>query len=177
VDDRMETWLAEHPPPPGIQMAGPYPIRRFTGPTAAGKKTPEEKARDEWYQDWADAMNRSSDQVISSQLEARKSDWRPLVGYTTNLGRVGEWLLDTDRAWVTLGSAIERPRRALGPAMHMQPGVRLPRELSGPRNDRFFADQLVQQYPVSWSVAVLAGLWVVSALILTTRVKSLDRLK
>ena len=61
--------------------------------------------------------------------------------------------------------------------MHMQPGVRVPRELSGPRNDRFIADQMVLQYPVSWSIAVLAGLWLVSALILSTRVKSLDRLK
>jgi ABC-2 type transport system permease protein len=177
VDDRMGTWLAEHPPPPGMQMAGIYPIRRYTGPIPESKKSPEEKARDEWFKDWSDAMNRSSDQVVSNQLEALKSDWRPLVAYTTNLNRVGDWLLDSDRAWVTIGSAIEKPRRAFGPAMHMQPGVRMPRDLTGPRNDRFLADFMVLQFPVSWSIAVLTGLWVVSALVLMTRVKSLDRLK
>jgi hypothetical protein len=39
------------------------------------------------------------------------------------------------------------------------------------------ADRMVWQYPWKWSAAVLGGLWLVSVLVLTTRVKSLDRLK
>ena len=59
----------------------------------------------------------------------------------------------------------------------MGAGGRMLAEILHKPNDRFLADQMVLQYPVTWSAGVLGGLWLLSALILTTRVKSLDRLK
>jgi hypothetical protein len=39
------------------------------------------------------------------------------------------------------------------------------------------ANQIVWQHPWYWSAGVLVGLWVVSVVVLSRRVKSLDRLK
>ena len=82
-----------------------------------------------------------------------------------------------DAAWVALGRVVERPRAAFGPVANLQAGGRLPRELTGPANDRFLADRMAWQFPWYWSAGVLGGLWLVSAFVLTSRVKSLDRLK
>ncbi|HTK78666.1 MAG TPA: hypothetical protein VL371_25635, partial [Gemmataceae bacterium] len=91
--------------------------------------------------------------------------------------RLGDWLLDTDAAWVTIGKVIERPRAAFGPVANLRAGGRLPKELTGPANDRMLADRMVWQFPWAWSAGVLGGLWVLSVLVLSSRVKSLDRLK
>jgi len=48
---------------------------------------------------------------------------------------------------------------------------------NGLGNDRRLAESWVPQYPWTWSAAVLAGLWGLSLCILSTRVKSLDRLR
>ena len=46
-----------------------------------------------------------------------------------------------------------------------------------PADERGLAEARVPQYPWTWSAAVLAGLWGLSLCILSTRVKSLDRLR
>ena len=46
-----------------------------------------------------------------------------------------------------------------------------------PVNERRLAEQMVPQYPWTWSAGVLAGLLGLSLCILSTRVKSLDRLR
>jgi hypothetical protein len=86
-------------------------------------------------------------------------------------------LLGTDAAWVTIGRAIERPRAAFGPMAAMHAGGRLPKEVTGAANDRVLADTMVSQFPWSWSAGVLGGLWLLSVVVLSSRVKSLDRLK
>jgi ABC-2 type transport system permease protein len=101
--------------------------------------------------------------------KAAKTDWRPLCSYTQNLQRIGDGLLGTDAAWVEIGKAMEAPRAMAAPFM---PGGR-----STPVNTRRLADQLVLQYPWTWSAGVLAALLGISIWILSTRVKSLDRLK
>jgi hypothetical protein len=110
-------------------------------------------------------------------LEESRNDWRPICSYPSNLGRMGDLLLDTDTAWVTFGRAVERPRAAFGPAVNrMSRGGRGPLP-SGPANDRLLADRMVWQFPWYWSGGILTGLVVLSVLILMKQVKSLDRLK
>ena len=92
----------------------------------------------------------------SGFVEARLSEtnWRPIVSYTTDLARVGQQLLGTDTCWRKLADRQS-------PAGH----------------DMFLMMFLGPQYPWYWSAAVLAGLLLVSAWILHTRVRSMDRLK
>ena len=88
------------------------------------------------------------------QLEAAKSDWRPMVSYTENLARVGRELLGTNAAWTKLS------------------------ELQPPGQREFFLlRNRGQDFPWYWSAGVLAGLFLLSAGILNFRIKSLDRLK
>jgi ABC-2 type transport system permease protein len=95
-----------------------------------------------------------SEEFLKTEIEAAKSDWRPLISYSANLGRVGEHLLGTNAAWERLGE--------LSPA--------------GERS-QFLWQLMANQYPWYWSAAVLAGLLVFSACILKFSIKSLDRLK
>jgi ABC-2 type transport system permease protein len=137
------------------------------------------KPNDEWKRYWEDyqrVMAEAQPRIEQAQAEAARSDWRPLCSYTANLQRLGEELLGTDAAWVTLGRAVEAPRRAFG---RMFPGGRRrPAEAEAmPANERRLADQFVPQYPWTWSAGVLAGLLGLSVWTLTWRVKSLDRLR
>jgi ABC-2 type transport system permease protein len=97
---------------------------------------------------WAD------EKYLNAEIEAAKSDWRPLISYTANLARVGERLLGTNAAWERLGQ--------LAPA--------------GQRS-QFLLQLMGNQHPWYWSAAVLAALLVLSACILKFSIKSLDRLK
>lgn len=90
----------------------------------------------------------------TQQLDASKSDWRPLVSYTANLSRVGRQLLGTDACWEKL-SEVQPP----------------------PSRKRFVAQWSGPQYPWYWSAGVLAGLFGLSACILSLSVRSLDRLR
>jgi ABC-2 type transport system permease protein len=89
-----------------------------------------------------------------AQAEAAKTDWRPIVSYTSNLARVGNELLGTDACWQKL-SELEPPQ--------FRP--------------RFLAQWSGPHYPWYWSAGVLGGLFVLSAGILSLSVRSLDRLK
>ncbi len=89
-----------------------------------------------------------------AELEASRHNWRPLVSYTGNLSRIGQYLLGVDAAW-------EKWSR-----------LRPPEE-----RDQFLADSLGPQYPWYWSAGVLAVLLGLSACILNYQVRSLDRLK
>jgi ABC-2 type transport system permease protein len=116
-----------------------------------------------------DAWQRVQQKVEQAKAEAGRTNWRPLCSYTANLHRIGEALLNTDAAWVEIGRAVEAPRAAIGPLL----GRRGPASI----NERRLADQIVPQYPWTWSAGVLAALLGLSIWILSTRVKSLDRLK
>jgi len=118
------------------------------------------------FQRWEQIRER----VEQAEAEAAPTNWRPLCSYTANLQRLGEALLQTDAAWVQLGAAIEAPRAAITPWFG-RPGQ------SVSINQRRLANQLVPQYPWTWSAGVLAGLLGISLWILSVRVKSLDRLR
>jgi ABC-2 type transport system permease protein len=193
VREGLAEWLRDNPPPAGVMMYGPNPAMRYVQ-SQTGKPgrlvplrderahpnafTPEEEAAAErWYRDWTTVNNRLHVRSEANRMEDNRTDWRPVVSYASNLDRLGDWLLDTDAAWVVIGKAIERPRAAFGPMANLQAGGRLPREMTGPANDRLLADRMVWQFPWTWSAGALGGLWLLSLVILSSRVKSLDRLK
>jgi ABC-2 type transport system permease protein len=91
---------------------------------------------------------------VEKELEAARSNWRPVVSYTANLARIGEEMLGTPEAWDKIAS--------------LRPGGE--GEMARLRN-------LPVQYPWTWSAGVLAALFVLSAWILNRSIKSLDRLK
>jgi ABC-2 type transport system permease protein len=174
VRSGLDEWVRDHPPPDGVEMRGPYPMGRYRPPKdKAATQTPEEKARERWLTAWNAAHSQLLVEAETKQAERSRTDWRPLLSYANSLDRLGDWLLDTDAAWVTLGAAIERPRAMAAPLARTQ-GVDLP---AGPVNDRRLADRMTWQFPWYWSAAVLGGLWLVCVFVLTRRVKSLDRLK
>lgn len=91
---------------------------------------------------------------VEQELTAARSDWRPLVSYTSNLARVGEEMLGTPAAWDKLAQ--------------LRPGAE--RDMARLRN-------VGSQYPWTWSAGVLVALFGLSAWILNRSIKSLDRLK
>jgi ABC-2 type transport system permease protein len=94
------------------------------------------------------------EEMEAQVMESSKSDWRPLVSYTANLTRVGRQLLGTDACWEKL-SEVQPP----------------------PLRKRFLATWSGPQYPWYWSAGVLAGIFALSAGILSLSVRSLDRLR
>jgi ABC-2 type transport system permease protein len=92
-------------------------------------------------------------------------EWCPLVSYTANLDRLNGELLDSRRAFDQVNEKMEElnlvsanPRRRLVVRM-------TPKFSSGP------------EFPWYWSAGVLTGLFGLSLWILTSRVRSLDRLR
>ena len=85
--------------------------------------------------------------------EHSKTNWRPIVSYQANLSRIGSELLGTEAAWKTLSA------------------------LPIARGHRISDSESDTSYPWYWSGAVLAGLFVLSAGILSLSVRSLDRLR
>jgi hypothetical protein len=175
VETEMAAWLAEHPPPAGIQMHRSQPVLQFKPgarrPHLAGTRPGQEVEAERWYDAWSQEFQLVWVKARDGQGEALKRDWRPLCSYVANLERIADRLLDTDAAWVTMGRAVERSQAVLG-AFGMRGGPR-----HQPANERRIADQMVAQYPWAWSAGVLAGLLGLSVWILTLRVKSLDRLR
>ena len=82
------------------------------------------------------------------------ADWCPMVSYIQNLDRLREALLDTGSALETMSTIFQFARR---------------------RQETMEAATL--GYPWAWSAYVLIGLFVLSMVILSSRVRSLDRLK
>jgi ABC-2 type transport system permease protein len=96
----------------------------------------------------------NNDEFLNSEIEAAKSDWRPVLSYSANLRRVGERLLQSNAAWARLGQLSPQGQRS-----------------------QILLHMMGNQYPWYWSVGVLAGLFALSACILHFSIKSLDRLK
>lgn len=101
-----------------------------------------------------EGLTRRSAEFLAGELEAAKTDWRPLVSYTTNLDRIGQELLGSDAAWVKVSE--------------LQPAQ---------MRSQFLLTRGGWQFPWYWSAAVLIALFGLSACILNSAVKSLDRLK
>lgn len=176
----IRKWVQENPPPPGIELHnGAYPVFRNSNRWMNGPRpgepplTEEEQEKERWYRKYSGVQQRLFSEVEAARAADSSTDWRPLLSYSTNLDRLGEWLLDADSAWVMLGKALEPSRAMAGPVARSR-GVPVP---DGPVNDRRLADRMVWQFPWYWSAATLTGLWLLSVFILSFRVKSLDRLK
>ena len=93
--------------------------------------------------------------------EAIRADWCPIISYRENLERLGNTLLDTTSAYEKLAGVTQ--------------GLQPQRQRRGPPRQR---EGLIEPNPPwYWSAGVLAGLFGFSLCILTTRVKSLDRLR
>jgi ABC-2 type transport system permease protein len=107
-----------------------------------------------WHLTGMHSRRWANEEFLSSEIEAAKTDWRPLISYTSNLRRVEERLLQTNAAWERIGQ--------LSPS-----GQRSP----------ILVQMMGNQYPWYWSAAVLAGLLVLSVCILNLSIRSLDRLK
>jgi len=121
-----------------------------------------------------------------------KRDWCPSVSYQNDLLRIREAMLDTPTArgkiWSLFAAGQDQVRQAIlpgpfgrarrgpargpfgGPRPPSRPGFAPPPQ---PGYDAFGNSN----YPWQWSAGVLAGLVGLSAWILSSRVKSLDRLK
>jgi ABC-2 type transport system permease protein len=115
--------------------------------------------------------------VLSETVEAK---WCPLVSYTTNLERLREELLDMPSArgkflalWEAGRAARERAARPVFPFLRSRHRPPPPPDKPPPS---LLAPEYLQ-YPWSWSCGVLVGLFVLSVATLSTRVKSLDRLR
>lgn len=96
--------------------------------------------------------HRMRQKAIDARHEAAENNWRPLFSYTDNLHRMRALFFGTYSAFEQFGKI-------------------------GGGDGREIADHLVPQYPWYWSAGVLLGLFGISLCILTTRVKSLDRLR
>ncbi|MFL5327491.1 MAG: ABC transporter permease [Gemmataceae bacterium] len=179
VRAEMEIWLTDHPPPAGIEMHGIYPEGRRRRRERVPEPAENQAEIDRFYDEWSNAIG--SAYALSGEELARdtmaSSNWRPAVSYTSNLSRIGDALFNVDQAWVTIGKTIERPRAAMAPALAIHSHGNVPKQLLGPANERALADRMAWQFPWQWSALILAGLWLLSILVLSSRVKSLDRLK
>jgi ABC-2 type transport system permease protein len=91
---------------------------------------------------------------VEQELESARTDWRPLVSYTTNLSRVGEEMLGTPQAWEKLARLQPRPERDM--TRRRDVGV---------------------ESPWTWSAGVLLALLGLSIWTLNRSIQSLDRLK
>ncbi|HEY2785639.1 MAG TPA: hypothetical protein VGJ05_11780 [Fimbriiglobus sp.] len=177
--DGIARWVHDHPPPPGIELRGPYVSFRGDMRWMYGAKpgdpplSKEDREKQRWYGEYSRVQAELYSAAEEVRIAQGKTDWRPLLSYAANLDRMSDWLLDTDSAWVTFGRPIERTRAMIGPVAKGQ-GIPIP---SGPPNERLLADRNVWQYPWYWSAATLTGIWLISVFILSRRVKSLDRLK
>ncbi len=118
--------------------------------------------------------------------ESVRQDWCPVVSYPNDLLRIREAMLQTSKAREKYLSLFdvgrEKVRRGFIPLPFRKGGrgssppprpIRPP----GPPPLPGYDENGNSVYPWQWSAGVLAGLWVLSAWTLSTRVKSLDRLK
>jgi ABC-2 type transport system permease protein len=134
--------------------------------------------------------------------ETVRAEWCPLVSYTNNLGRIRDALLDAGTAWDRVASLSEVGPRQIrgpmgmgpfGPGRRPRPGRISPPVPPPPPDDEDGPDGpdgtssasrrqhrsawAPATYPWQWSAGVLAGLAAASLLVLTTRVRGLDRLR
>lgn len=147
LDETMTKWVQENPPPPGISIVDGW---RPTFPMRHAFQPDGHGDEAAWHHAYNSALREARRE---SMMHIAENDWRFLCSYSTNLDRVGDGLLNADSAWQELA--------ALGRGKEM----------------KFFVSRMTWHYPWTWSAAVLAALLGLSLWILTSRVKSLDRLK
>jgi ABC-type transport system involved in multi-copper enzyme maturation permease subunit len=174
--EELARWVEENPPPPGIDMNGSFPVQQPRPGPGAGRPPGAEPGGDpeaqRWLSAWSQANHGAWMRAQTGNSAMLRQDWRPVFSYVGNMERMGDLLLNTESAWVTIGQAVVRSEKALGGAFGG------PRHGPPPPTDEHqLADANVMQYPWQWSAGVLAGLAGLSTWTLFRRVKSLDRLR
>jgi ABC-2 type transport system permease protein len=124
-----------------------------------------------------------------------RADWCPLVSYSSNLRRVRDGLFDAETSWSQMTGLFQAGRQQVGGGGGLRGLFRggrgfLPRPPRPPEGEtRARQDSNARPreqsrsslapltYPWYWSAGVLAALGVLSIAILTTQVRSRDRLK
>lgn len=153
----------------------------------------------------SNALVMSSRRGAEGEGQAANLKWR-VVSFTGNLDRVREGMLDTDGAYDQILRAVMRGMEAAEKAEAMAQAAqgrgglagmllgRGRRPRSGPEHERVdvtigdtsfsssdgperIFDALRSQFPWEWSAGILAGLCGLSLVVLSTRVRSLDRLR
>lgn len=111
-------------------------------------------------------------------------DWSNLAGFTKNIQRVEEAMLNTEPAWQKIDQAVKIAREALvAKGGNRVPVPRVLDRRVGLVTINTSKGQVVRSglfrsiYPWYWSAGALLFLGVLSLCILTFRVKSLDRLR
>ncbi len=102
--------------------------------------------------------------VLGTGLQLK---WGPIVSVVNDVEKVGDVLLGADQAWEPLGKAFASGMARPGPFGRAFAPAPPP-----PPPNPFSLD-----FPVSWAVYVILGLMGLSLWVLSTRVKSLDRLR
>lgn len=113
--------------------------------------------------------------VASGALAQPGRAWPPLLSYTTNLARVRDALFDVDREWERVGELFKAGERTIRSTSGFGP-LRM-RRRRHPAPPPPPPPEASSQAPWTWSAGTLAALGVASVLVLSTRVRSLDRLK
>jgi ABC-2 type transport system permease protein len=124
-----------------------------TRPSDSGSLSRDERTRQ--MRAWRQARQRAQVEYRIGELEYSKTDWRPLVSYTSDLTRIGQALLRTNETWQRIS------------LLQADPLAR----------DQLLATYMGPQFPWYWSAGVLFGLSLISLWMLTLSIKSLDRLK
>lgn len=116
-----------------------------------------------------------------------KRPWCPVVSYTANLDRVREEVFGTAAArqkfvdlWLAGRAAGYEAARSVGPFARFRARLRRPEPPPPPRPEEYPPGLRTPEHlrhPWPWSAGVLLGLFGLSAWTLSTRVKSMDRLK
>jgi ABC-2 type transport system permease protein len=112
-----------------------------------------EQERRQHFMAQREAVRRGS--VMQEFDKEQPSNWYRMLGFTSNLDTICHELLDTNAAW----------DRFLAFESRSEPRREFKRILGG------------ATYPWYWSLGVLAGLGLLSVWVLSSRVKSLDRLR
>jgi ABC-2 type transport system permease protein len=103
---------------------------------------------------WREPSQSRREELFAEALTAARTNWRPMVSYTTNLSRIGQELLGTNEAWDKLSQLQPAQMRSM-----------------------YLIQRAGPQYPWQWSAGTLAALMGLSAWLLSRSIKSLDRLK
>ena len=100
-------------------MYGPIPVtsdgegrprkERRQGPAGGDANDPKQR----WIKAYWEEYGRVATTAENRALEAVRDDWRPICSFSTNLVRIGALLLEADSAWVLVGQAREKARRAI----------------------------------------------------------------
>jgi ABC-2 type transport system permease protein len=117
--------------------------------------------------------------------QTAKVEWAPLVSYGNNLGRLREALIQAEPERERLVGVFRAGREAATQVVAPRRGFFGRRRRPSPPAAPAFAedpsrsdpDLPSEAYPWTWSAGVLAGLFGLSVLTLSSRVKGLDRLK